>query len=170
MQPKKLGLLAIVALVAALVIPAFAADLSYSTLIPQDDDSTLVRQSKRDLAAARVVSGSLFTNITAPGTNTVQFIFPAVTNITTNVVGSVTNISTNVVASVTNVASVLRAVYINSAGTASQIVLKDGSTTIATLPTTTAGSWLFNIATTNGLNFIYTAPGGTNANITLGWW
>jgi hypothetical protein len=172
-------LLLLLAAALAVALPALAGNLTYSTLIPQTTDTELVITHKQAVAIANmatsiasgtnalVLSGTTFTvvgtqNVALTGTSVVSVAGRAAVETTF----SVANISTSGTTAVSSAAGVLRSITLNTAGTASQAVVKDGATTIATLVTTgTPVTLTYDATIATGINVITT--GSPAANLTI---
>lgn len=119
---------------------AFAEDLSYSPLIPQAGDTELVIQHKAQVSQAKLANGDNFANVTTSGTAAV------------------------VVATGTGT---LQSLIINTAQAASGVVIKTGTTTIATVDTASKGQLHYNVRFTEGLSVI--VSGTAAPDLTFTW-
>lgn len=118
---------------------AFAADLTYTTLVPQTGDSELVMRNKQAVAIGQIGQGCSYTRLATAATNA---------------------IATNVV---------LERVIVNTSGNVSTLTLYDVSSTatntIAVATTTAQTTLHYGIRVPNTLRVA--ATGTTNADLTF---
>jgi X-X-X-Leu-X-X-Gly heptad repeat protein len=147
-------------LLLAFVQGAWAADISYQTLIPQNSDTELVIQHKAQIAQAKMANGNLYNNIVTTLTSGTVTITSGTTTIASG--AAVTSGTTLLVTGT----GVLDRVIVNQAGAGDKLVLVDGTngsgTVIGTL-TAATGPFVaqYNARYTTGLTIIST---GTNAS------